>query len=162
MKNIAFIDGQNLYRGILLAGWKIDYKKLRIYLKDKYKVEKAYYFIGFYISNEEKLYKKLQDSGYDLIFKKHSEDLKSNKKGNVDVEVYFYVLKEVIENKYLNKIILVSGDGDFKILVDYLIKIGKFEKILFPNKNFASSLYKKIRTNKYDYLENIKDFIEYK
>lgn len=39
------------------------------------------------------------------------------------------------------------GDGDYKKLVDYLVKRNVFKKLLFPNKKFASSLYKK--TNSY-------------
>lgn len=60
------------------------------------------------------------------------------------------------------KIVLVSGDGDYKLLVDFLIEEDKFEKILFPNKEFASSLYKKITRKFFDYLVNIKHIIEYK
>jgi len=47
-------------------------------------------------------------------------------------------------------------------LVDYLIKKNKFKKILFPNKKFASSLYKKLGSEYFDYLENIKVHIGYK
>ena len=43
-----------------------------------------------------------------------------------------------------NKIVLVSGDGDYKMLVDFLIEENRFEKILFPDQKIASSLYKKI------------------
>ena len=42
--NYAFIDSQNLNLGIQLLGWKLDYKKFRIYLKEKYNVTKAYIF----------------------------------------------------------------------------------------------------------------------
>jgi hypothetical protein len=42
--NYCFIDGQNLHLGTLEEGWKIDTKKFRIYLKDKYKANNAYYF----------------------------------------------------------------------------------------------------------------------
>ena len=42
----------------------------------------------------------------------------------------------------------MSGDGDYKMLVDFLIEENKLEKILFPNKKFASSLYKSLG-NKY-------------
>ena len=54
LKNTAFIDGQNLWLGtskvskdgeIIESSW-LDLKKFRIYLKEKYKVEKAYYFLG--------------------------------------------------------------------------------------------------------------------
>ena len=53
-----------------------------------------------------------------------------------------------------DKIVLVSGDGDYKMLVDFLIEEMKLKKILFPNKQFASSLYKRLPTEYYDYLEN--------
>jgi hypothetical protein len=46
-KNLAFIDGQNLHLGTKESGWKVDFVKFRIYLKDKYKVEEAYYFMGY-------------------------------------------------------------------------------------------------------------------
>ena len=58
MKNYAFIDGQNLYQGL---EWKIDHERFRIYLRDKYKVEKAYYFLGFQEA-ENDLYEKLQEA----------------------------------------------------------------------------------------------------
>lgn len=46
-KTYAFIDASNLfYGGEKSLGWKIDYSKLRKYLKNKYNVSKAYYFGG--------------------------------------------------------------------------------------------------------------------
>src|SRR3989344_9542605 len=39
--NYAFIDGQNLYLAIKKLGWKLDYKKFRVYLKEKLKVVMA-------------------------------------------------------------------------------------------------------------------------
>ncbi len=44
--NLAFIDGQNLHLGTIQDNWKIDLKKFRIYLKDKYHIAEAYYFLG--------------------------------------------------------------------------------------------------------------------
>jgi len=47
MSIYAFIDASNLfYGGEKSLGWKIDYRKLLIYLKDKYKISKALYFGG--------------------------------------------------------------------------------------------------------------------
>ena len=60
----------------------------------------------------------------------------------------------------MENVIIVSGDGDYKKVVDYLIKKNKFKKILFPNKKFASSLYKKLGSEFFDYLENIKTYID--
>ncbi|MBI3421291.1 MAG: NYN domain-containing protein [Candidatus Sungbacteria bacterium] len=41
--NFAFIDSQNLYKGIVAQGWRLDYRKFRIYLREKYGVAKAYF-----------------------------------------------------------------------------------------------------------------------
>lgn len=40
LTNYAFIDGQNLNLGIKSLGWKLDFKKFRIYLEEKYAVKK--------------------------------------------------------------------------------------------------------------------------
>ena len=55
------------------------------------------------------------------------------------------MMKNIIENKDFDKIVLVSGDGDYIKPVKYLIEKWKFKKILFPNKKY-SSLYKQIET----------------
>ena len=57
--NYAFIDGQNLYLAIQGLGWKLDYKKFRTYLREKYSIDKAYMFMGFLPANQE-LYNFLQ------------------------------------------------------------------------------------------------------
>ncbi len=44
--NYAFIDGNNLHLGTRDAGWIPDYSKLREYLRIRYNVGKAFYFIG--------------------------------------------------------------------------------------------------------------------
>lgn len=49
----AFIDSQNLNLGIRSQGWVLDFKKFRLYLKNKYHVEKAYLFIGMVPGNEQ-------------------------------------------------------------------------------------------------------------
>ena len=48
--------------------WKMDYKRFRVYLRDKYHIERAYYFIGFEYQNP--LYQNLQEAGFILIFNK--------------------------------------------------------------------------------------------
>lgn len=161
MKNIAFIDGQNLHLGTSENNWKVDFRKLSIYLKENYDVSQAYYFLGYVSTTEQDLYKNIRKAGFIILFKEHGEDLLAKKKGNVDTDIVFEIMKTLIEDKDFNKIILVSGDGDYKKLVDYLIKKDKFLKILFPNSK-ASSLYKKLGSEFYDYLISIKTYIEYK
>ncbi len=143
IENIAFVDGQNLHRGTQMEDWRIDYAKFRVYLKEKYKVKIAYYFLGYLDEEQQNLYSKLQESGFVILFKEHHKISNSPKKGNVDTDMVFEMMKSLIEKDF-NKIVLVSGDGDYKKVVDYLVSKNRFEKILFPNKNFASSLYKKL------------------
>lgn len=73
-------------------------------------------------------------------------------------------MKNMIDRNDFQKIVLVSGDGDYKKVVDYLIKKDRFEKILFPNKKFASSLYKKLTVKYFDYLSQseVRKKVEYK
>jgi uncharacterized LabA/DUF88 family protein len=66
------------------------------------------------------------------------------KKGNVDSDIILNAMVRLYKKEKFEKIILVSGDGDYKGLVDFLIKEDKFGKILFPDQKKASSLYKSI------------------
>lgn len=136
----AFVDSQNVNLAIQGAGWELDFARFRIYLKDKYKVSKAFLFIG-YVPGNEALYTYLQNADYLVIFKPTLLD-KDGKvlKGNVDAEL---VLHAMIEYKNYNKAIIVSGDGDFHCLVEYLEQKGKFLKLMVPNMYKYSALLRK-------------------
>ena len=144
--NYAFIDAQNLNLGVQRVGWKMDRKKFRAYLKESYNVEKAFMFIG-YVPENENLYKQMQEAGYIVVLKPtvdmlmSEEELKDEKhvtKGNADAELVLYAMKEL---KNYNKAIIVSGDGDFYCLIEYLKEQGKLARLLAPNSHY-SSLYK--------------------
>lgn len=49
----AFIDSNNLNLGIEALGWKLDWRKFRVYLKEKYNVSNAYLFIGYVPTNQD-------------------------------------------------------------------------------------------------------------
>lgn len=165
-KNYAFIDGQNLHMGTTKTepSWKIDFKRFRIFLKDKYHIEIAYYFLGCVIEEKRDLYLKIQEAGFVLVFREHNAAMVGKKKGNVDADIVFSIMKKLYQKAEFDKIILISGDGDYKRMVDFLIEENKFKKILFPNKKFASSLYKKLGSEYFDFLdkEGIKGKIEWK
>ena len=148
MKPYAFIDSQNLNLGVRSQGWKLDFSVFRRYLKDKYNVEKAFLFIGM-VQGNSSLYKYLQECGYVLIFKptleiKSREGIKT--KGNVDAEL---VLHAMIEFPNYNKAIIVSGDGDFHCLIEFLLENNKLRAFMAPNHKKYSGLLKR------------KDFISY-
>ena len=163
MNNIAFIDWQNLYLWTDSENWKIDYKKFRIYLKDKFHINEAYYFLWFLNEDEQDLYTQLQKSWFILVFREHSSELKGKKKGNVDVDIVFEIMRRIMEEKDFDKILLVSGDGDYIKLVKFLIEKWLLEKILFPSKKY-SSLYNKIKIRYWMnlWLKEIQEKIAYK
>lgn len=135
----AFIDSQNLNLGVKSQGWNLDFGKFRIFLKEKYNVKKAFLFIG-YIPTNRKLYAYLKKSDYLIIFKpvlKSSGHKKAKVKGNVDAEL---VLNALVEFPNYDKAIIVSGDGDFYCLADYLVKKNKLSKIIVPNSKYSSLL----------------------
>ena len=159
--NIAFIDSQNLHLGTKTEGWIVDDKKFRIYLRDKHNIEKAYCFFGYTTGENAEMYDRLQQYGYIIKFKESSERMISHKKGNVDADLVFSVMKTLVERDDFEKIFIVSGDGDYYKMVRYLIDKERFGKMLFPNKRFRSSLYKRLGNEYIMYLYTIKNRIEY-
>ena len=150
VRNIAFIDGQNLHLGTKSAGWVVDHHRFRVYLRDKYKVDEVYFFHGFVNAVHQGMYRELQRAGYILEFREHVSALQSKKKGNVDTDLVFAAMQKLIdEPDEFEKIVLVSGDGDYFKLVQYLIEKDRFKKLLLPQRIKASSLYKTGIDNSY-------------
>lgn len=136
--NYAFIDSQNLNLSIRSLGWKLDFERFRVYLLEKYGVKKAFLFIGFIEGNTE-LYSMLQNAGFICIFKPTLKYKDGTTKGNCDAEM---VLHTMIEFLNYDKVVLVTGDGDFHCLADYLIGKEKLEAILIPDRFKYSALLK--------------------
>lgn len=148
-KIYAFIDSQNLNLGtsknivkhgkVVYKGWKLDFKRFRKYLLDKFRVRKAFLFIG-YIKQNENMYRKLRSFGYELVFKPTVRDDQGKAKGNIDAELVLHSAK-IQYDKY-DKAVIVSGDGDFYCLHEFLVKNKKLLGIIIPNDKSESSLLK--------------------
>lgn len=151
MSNFAFIDNQNLNLGIQKNGWKMDWRKFRSFLKDQFDVDCAYMFIGYMPENED-LYNQMHDAGYLVVLKptlsmfqapgednqaKDDKDDKKQVKGNVDVELVLWAVKEMPN---YNKAVIISGDGDFYGLVEYLKENDKLKNLLVPNRQYSTLL----------------------
>ena len=135
--NYAFIDSQNLYKSLHKdQGWKLDYGRFRVYLRDKYGVTNAFLFIG-YIPAYESLYTNLQKQGFIIIHKPTLTLPGGKPKGNVDAEL---ILHTMIEWPNYDKAVIVSGDGDFHCLVRHLKENDKLKKIIIPNRYSYSNL----------------------
>ena len=140
--NYAFIDGQNLHKGIRALGWSLDYKRFRKYLEEKYDVQKAFIVMG-YVANQSALYTALQNHGFILIFKPILRYQDGKVKGNCDADL---VLNAVIRLSEYDKAVIVSGDGDFYCLIKYLKDHDKLRMVLVPDEHKYSALLKDFGT----------------
>lgn len=98
-RTIAYIDAANLHKGVASLGWKLDYSRFRVWLKDKYQVEIAYLFIGLVPSNKD-LYTKLQEAGFVLVYKEVTYDGAGKAKGNCDAELVLKVAVDFYERNF--------------------------------------------------------------
>jgi uncharacterized LabA/DUF88 family protein len=153
----AFVDSQNLNLSIREQGWILDFRKFRLYLTRKYDISKAFIFIGYVYENQS-LYTNLQKDGYILIFKPTLKLPDGRAKGNVDAEL---VLHTMIEYDNYDKALIVTGDGDFYCLVEYLIKTEKLLKLMIPNKEKFSSLFRKMMPH-IVFMNNLRNMLEHK
>lgn len=148
--NYAFIDSQNLNLGVQKVGWKMDWRKFRLWLQEKYNVTHAYMFIG-YMAENESLYELMHEHGYLIVLKptleikprpedeapKDGEEQKPVVKGNIDADLVLYAMKEYYNYQ---KALIVSGDGDFFGLIEFLAQRDKLLKVLTPNQRYSTLL----------------------
>ena len=138
----AFIDGQNLYESLNRKGIEISYEKYRKYLRNRYGVNKAILFLG---SIHKDIYRKAKRAGF-LIKKKLAVPQIDEKgrivmKANVDIDL----VVEAIGNSWgkYDKAVIVSGDGDFLPLIEYLKKKDKLKIVIIPNREHSSRCYER-------------------
>lgn len=150
----AFIDSQNLNLGVQKVGFKMDWRRFRKFLADKYGVTHAYMFIG-YMTENEALYEYMHELGFLVVLKPTLDitasvqgvaenttdapkaDEKPVVKGNIDADLVLYAMKEMPN---YDKAIIVSGDGDFLSLIEYLDEQGKLLHVMAPNWQYSSLL----------------------
>ncbi len=158
--NFAYIDSNNLNLGIKSTGWNLDFKKFRIYLKEKYSVSICYLFIGF-IPENQNLYTSLQKDGYVLKFKPVLLNEDGGHKGNVDADLVLQAVVDCCENNF-DKAVIVSSDGDFYSLVKYLYDKGRLAAVLSPYLETCSKLLKKTAKEKIRFMSNLRAKLEYR
>jgi len=157
-RNFAFIDSQNLNLGIKSLGWRLDYQKFWVYLKEKYSVVVAYLFIG-YIAENQDLYNFLQKAGYVLVFKPVLLYKDGKVKGNVDAEL---VLQAMIDYGSYDQAVVVTSDGDFYCLVKYLYERTKLGVVMSAYQATCSVLLKRAAKEKIIFMNNLRAKLEYK
>lgn len=100
--------------------------------------------------------------GYVCIFKPTLELRNGKVKGNVDAEL---VLHTMIQFNNFDKAVIVSGDGDFYCLVEYLLQENRLEILVVPDDQRYSGLFKKLShpdKNIFEFLNRKKNKLELK
>ncbi len=158
LNNYAYIDGANLHKGVNSLGWQLDYARFRVWLKDKYHVERAYIFIGL-IPAHKNLYKYLQEAGFILVYKEVVYGRDGNPKGNCDADLVLYTVVDTYENKF-DKAVIVSSDGDYSSMINFLQGKNKLFTILSPREEKNCSILLKRTGAKISYINDQKSLLE--
>jgi len=124
-----FIDGANLYAAGKALGFDIDYKLLRNEFMRRGKLLRAFYYTALLDSDEYSPIRPLVDwlnyNGYTMVTKPAKEYTDSQGrrkvKGNMDIELCIDAMELAPR---VDHIVLFSGDGDFKPLVESLQRQG--------------------------------------
>jgi len=156
--NFAYIDGANLHKGVKSSGWGLDYKRFRVWLKEKYGVKNAYIFIGL-IPKYKDLYAYLQECGFILIFKEVIYDGDGKAKGNCDADLVLQASIDVYENKF-GSAILISSDGDYASLVKFFMSRRKLMAVLSPHTKDKCSILLKRTNVPIVYLDEVRSFFK--
>lgn len=154
--NYAFIDSQNVHRGIKSLGWELDWKRFRIYLKEKYGVEVAYLFVGFLPEYADR-YVDLQKAGFVVKCKPVLLNSSGVIKGNIDADL---VVRALADHDEYEKAIIVTSDGDFYSLVAHLDDANKLETVLSPRSATCSLLLKRIAKGKITFMDVLEERLE--
>jgi uncharacterized LabA/DUF88 family protein len=156
--NYAFVDAQNVYMGTRGEGWTVDVFRLRRYLKERFNVTKAFWFVG-YLRGQEPFYTILRQAGYVVIFKEVALDRDGTPKGNVDVDLTLHAVD--LKDQYDGAVLLTS-DGDFASLVRYLRERNKLRVVLSPTRRYTSKLLRRATDGSFclQYLKDARKKIE--
>lgn len=130
MKRAAIlIDGSNAYASGMALGFQIDYIKFLTHFRQRYDINRALYFSALppkeVQSSLRPMMTFLDHNGYTVVTKETKDYInhagEKKRKGNMDCEIAVYATKyaEIVE-----EIILFSGDGDFRCVVERVQELG--------------------------------------
>ena len=138
--NYAFIDGANLHKGVSSSNWNLDYRRFRVWLKDKFGITNAYIFIGL-IPGKKDLYTSLQEMGYVLVYKEVTYDGTGRVKGNCDASLVLTTVSNYYEKKF-SAAVIVSSDGDYAELIQFLKEKKALRALVSPSQKCSYLLRK--------------------
>ncbi|MFA0757866.1 MAG: hypothetical protein PVTTEEND_000195 [Candidatus Fervidibacter sp.] len=131
----VFVDIQNIYMCVksVFGHTKINYKALRDFLTRDGALVKMVAFTCYDPENRSQVdfMHALALMGYRIVAKPLKRMPDGNIKASMDMEMALEILTSA---NYLDELILVTGDGDFAPLLDYLARMGKIIKVIGPDR----------------------------
>lgn len=120
-KVYAFIDATNIIYSTASLGWKVDFKKLGKYLRERFNTIKILYYAGVDSKNVKQLkfYEKLQQFGFELRLVPVKTFSDGRKKADVDSRMTFEMM--LLRENY-QRLIVFTGDGDYYWVLEHLKK----------------------------------------
>jgi len=156
----VFIDASNIIYGCSNQGWKMDFQKLIKYLKERFEAKKVFYFAGLDPENKKQLgfYEKLQEFGYILRLVPLKTFSDGSRKGDVDSRMTFEIMRHF---KNYDQVIVLTGDGDYYWVLEYLLEQGKNLKVLSFRKRTAREI-KRLTGEDFTDLSRLRKMLEFK
>jgi len=136
----VFVDVQNVQETFERQGREVRYDALQRNLIGDNSDKHDYKFVAFVPfragdERRQRLIDALSFQGYRVVAKPVRERLDGSVKANMDIEITLEILSM---SAHLDEIVLVSGDGDFVALVDWLSKQGKRVVVVGLGKGYTS------------------------
>jgi len=153
-----FIDGANLYSAARALGFDIDYRKLLKVFRDRGRLVRAYYYTALVEDQEYSPIRPLVDwlnyNGYMMVTKPTKEytDAMGRRKikGNMDIELAIDVLEM---SSHLDHVVLFSGDGDFRRLVEAVQRRGLRVSVVSTIKSAPPMVADELRRQADEFIE---------
>jgi uncharacterized LabA/DUF88 family protein len=153
-----FIDGSNLYSAARSLGFDIDYRRLLKVFREKGRLVRAYYYTALIEDQEYSPIRPLIDwldyNGYTMVTKPTKEftDAMGRRKvkGNMDIELAIDVLEMA---EHLDHVVLFSGDGDFRRLVEAVQRRGLRVSVVSTVKSSPPMVADELRRQADEFIE---------
>lgn len=160
-----FIDGANLHTAAKTLGFDIDYKKLLTFFAEKGVLVRAFYYTALLDDQEYSPIKPLVDwldyNGYTMVtkpLKEYTDSMGRRRiKGNMDIELAIDVM-ELTDR--VDHILLFSGDGDFKSLLEAVQRKGIRTTVVSTIRSNPPMISDELRRQSDNFID-LKDILSY-
>jgi uncharacterized LabA/DUF88 family protein len=151
-RTVVYIDAANIILAAKNIGFDLNIIRLVQHLKDSLRAELVIYFSGKF-SFMMDTFMQLQQQGVELVYKEiYNENSKT--KANCDVEITHRITSDIWTNK-VDRVVLLSGDGDFAPLLDFAHSRNLLVKVMALDPSSCSVMLKKRAYTRISYLTDL-------